>query len=68
MSFRVTGMMIFNNLMSNMRRGSQALGDLQEQMATMRRINRPSDDPAGASRAQSLLSSIDEMLQSLTQL
>ena len=56
MSFRVTGMMIFSNLMSNMRRGSQALGRLQEQMSTQRRINRPSDDPAGASRAQSLLS------------
>ena len=56
MSFRVTGMMIFSNLMSNMRRGSQALGVLQEQMATLRRINRASDDPAGASRAQSLLS------------
>jgi len=63
MSFRVTGMMIFNNLMSNMRRGSQALGDLQEQMATLRRINRPSDDPAGASRAQSLRSGENDYKQ-----
>lgn len=56
MSFRVTGTMIFNRLMSNMRLSTQTIGDLQEQMVTMRRINRPSDDPTGASRAQSLLS------------
>lgn len=56
MSFRVTGTMVFSRLMSNIRQSTQVLSELQEQMASMRRINRPSDDPMGASRSQALLS------------
>jgi len=54
MSFRVTGNMMFSQLMSNMRTGMRTLGNLQEQMVTLRRINRPSDDPFGVAKAQSL--------------
>ena len=63
MSFRITGTMIFNNLMSNMRQSSKLMGDLQEQLVSMRRINRPSDDPIGASQAQSLKSSENDYKQ-----
>ena len=51
MSFRITGNMMFKRLLSNVRIATSTLGDLQEQMVSLRRINRPSDDPAGASRA-----------------
>jgi len=54
MSFRITGNMMFRRLMSNVRTGAKTLGDLQEQMATLRRVNRPSDDPIGAARIANL--------------
>lgn len=54
MSFRITNSMMFNRLMSTLRDSTSDLGKLQEQMVSMRRINRPSDDPSGASRVQTL--------------
>ncbi|HUS58139.1 MAG TPA: flagellar hook-associated protein FlgL [Planctomycetota bacterium] len=57
MSFRVTGTMMFNRLMSNMGQATKTMADLQEQMVSLRRLNRPSDDPIGASRAQLMRSS-----------
>jgi len=57
MSFRVTGTMMFNRLMVNMREATKTMADLQEQMVSLRRINRPSDDATGASRAQMMRSS-----------
>lgn len=54
MSFRITSNMMFKRLLSNVRTATSTLGDLQEQMVSLRRINRPSDDPAGASRAAAL--------------
>jgi len=57
MSFRVTGTMMFNRLMSNMGQATKTMADLQEQMVSLRRLNRPSDDPIGASRSQLMRSS-----------
>ena len=57
MSFRVTSSMAYHRLMANIRQCTATLSDLQEQMVTLRRINRPSDDPLGAGQVQSLRSS-----------
>jgi len=54
MSFRITGNMMFKKLLSNVQTSTAILGDLQEQMVSLRRINRPSDDPTGASRVEAL--------------
>jgi len=66
MSFRVTGNMMFRRLMSNVRTSSTELGVLQEQMVTLRRINRPSDDPTGISKAQILRNSENNYKQYIT--
>jgi flagellar hook-associated protein 3 FlgL len=63
MSSRVTSNIMFKQLMTNMRISTKALGDLQEQMVSLRRINRPSDDPTGASRAQELRNNENEYKQ-----
>jgi flagellar hook-associated protein 3 FlgL len=54
MSFRITGNMMFKRLLSNVRTTTSTLGKLQEQMVSLRRINRPSDDPSGASQVAAL--------------
>jgi flagellar hook-associated protein 3 FlgL len=48
---RVTDTMLTNNALAALDRQRSRLGDLQEQASTLLRINRPSDDPAGAARA-----------------
>ncbi len=57
MSFRITGNMMFKKLLANVRTSTTILGQLQEQMVSLRRINRPSDDPTAASRAAALKTS-----------
>jgi len=63
MSFRITSNMMFERLMSNIRTGARTIGELQEQMVSLRKINRPSDNPAGASRVQALRSSENDYAQ-----
>lgn len=48
---RVTNTLLTNNALAALERQRSRLGDLQEQASTLLRINRPSDDPAGAARA-----------------
>lgn len=47
---RITQNMMSNIFTINLRRQTQAMLQRQEQMATQKRINRPSDDPSGMSR------------------
>ena len=47
MSIRITQPLMYNSMVSNMQTGlSNYMGSV-EQSATQKRINRPSDDPAG---------------------
>ena len=47
---RVTQAMMSNMFVSNLRKQTEAMLQRQEQIATQKRINRPSDDPAGMGR------------------
>jgi flagellar hook-associated protein 3 FlgL len=47
MAGRVTQSMMSSQLIRNLNRNSQKMNDQQNQLATGRRINRPSDDPVG---------------------
>lgn len=47
---RVTRTMMSNVFISNLRRQTEAMLQRQEQIATQKRINRPSDDPSGMGR------------------
>lgn len=60
---RVTDQAFFNNAISSIQRLQTSLNDLQEQVATGRRIQRPSDDPVGASRLLDYRASIDTLAQ-----
>ncbi|MBE3589544.1 MAG: flagellar hook-associated protein FlgL [Firmicutes bacterium] len=44
---RVTSSMVYQQVLGDLRRAQTRLAQLQEQMASGRRINRPSDDPSG---------------------
>jgi|GEM_PF-457013 len=66
MNFRVTGNMMFRRLMTNVRTSARDIGVLQEQMVTLRRINRPSDDPVGIGKAQVLRNSESDYKQYIT--
>jgi flagellar hook-associated protein 3 FlgL len=60
---RITPRMMANVFVGNLRRQSQAMFERQEQISSARRINRASDDPAGAGRVlrgRSVLASIDQ--------
>lgn len=50
MSLRVTQNMLYARALSDIRNSSRGMIDLQEQVATGRRINRPSDDPSAMLR------------------
>lgn len=50
MSMRVTNLMKMNNIMLSLNRRMNNLVEYQEQLATNRRVMRPSDDPTGTSR------------------
>ena len=55
---RVTHSMLFNDALSDLNRLRTSMARTQEQAASGRRINRPSDDPAGAGRVSVLETSI----------
>ena len=46
MTIRITQAMLFSRAIQDLRRGSLGLLRLQEQVASGRLVNRPSDDPA----------------------
>ena len=48
---RITTKILFNNAIDNLRRIETDLAQLQEQLASGLRVNRPSDDPIAARRA-----------------
>jgi flagellar hook-associated protein 3 FlgL len=54
MSMRITNSMIMRTSLNGVHRARQQLSETQEQAATGLRVNRPSDDPAAASRAARL--------------
>src|SRR5512147_1196976 len=47
---RITQNMMSNVFIANLRKQTEAMLRRQEQIATQKRINRPSDDPAGMGR------------------
>lgn len=55
---RVTHHSIQVNTLSNLQRNLSAMGALQEQLSTQKRINRPSDDPTGTVSALQLRASL----------
>lgn len=54
MSVRVPGSIVVRTSLTNLARARARLADTQEQASSNLRINRPSDDPAGAARAAAL--------------
>ena len=50
MSLRITQGMLYSNALGNVQSGLFRYSQLQQEISTGRRINRPSDDPAGALR------------------
>ena len=55
---RVTETIKRDQVLGNIQRNAQKLQDLQLEMATGQRINKPSDDPLGATMAQDLVTNI----------
>lgn len=55
---RITNTMIANTLTRNMNNNLKNLSELQEQIATGRKLNKPSDDPGGLVRSLRLRSDI----------
>ena len=60
---RVSTQSFFQNSIATLQRLQSDLNGLQEQIATGRRIQRPSDDPVGAARSLDLQQSIDTLTQ-----
>ncbi len=60
---RVTDSMLQQTLLADTQRARLRLARTQEQASSGLRINRPSDDPAGASRALALRGSLEEAAQ-----
>jgi flagellar hook-associated protein 3 FlgL len=56
---RVTNQMLSNNFLRDMRTNLNNLSKIQNQMASGKQINRPSDDPAKASKIMQMYSEID---------
>jgi flagellar hook-associated protein 3 len=56
---RITNQMLSNNFLRDMRTNLNNLGTIQTQMASGKQINRPSDDPAKASKIMRMYSEID---------
>jgi flagellar hook-associated protein 3 FlgL len=55
--------MLTRGLLANLEFTTERMAKLQEQIASGRKISRPSDDPAGVRRAASLRSSLTEVTQ-----
>jgi flagellar hook-associated protein 3 FlgL len=67
---RVTQNMVSNLFVRNIQKQTEAMLQRQEQIATQKRINRPSDDPAGMARVldgRSTLAAIDQYGQNIEQ-
>jgi flagellar hook-associated protein 3 FlgL len=67
---RVTQNMMSNLFVRNIQKQTEAMLQRQEQIATQKRINRPSDDPAGMARVldgRSTLAAIDQYGQNIEQ-
>ncbi len=47
---RVSSKVLYNTVMGNMQRNSEKLLDLQNSVSSGKKLNKPSDDPAGAAR------------------
>ncbi len=62
---RITNTMMTNNTMRNVNKSKTNLYSTEQQMATQKKINRPSEDPIVAIRALSLRTSISEITQYL---
>lgn len=60
---RVTNKMMNNNSMLNINKNKEYLDKLNNQMASKKKINRPSDDPVIAIRALKLRSNVTELTQ-----
>lgn len=67
---RITQKMMSDMFVSNLRRQTEAMAQRQEQIATQKRINRPSDDPAGMGRVlagRSELAAIEQYAYNIAQ-
>ena len=67
---RITQNMMSNIFVNNIQKQAEAMLQRQEQLATQKRINRPSDDPAGAARVlngRSTLAAIDQYVENIKQ-
>lgn len=60
---RITSSMIFNQVTRSLQRNLKALADPSERLSTGKRINKPSDDPSGMSRAMDYKARIEENKQ-----
>lgn len=60
---RITDSFRFRTVIENLNRSREKMTDLQEQLATGKRINRPSDDPEAMSNAMKLRSILESNFQ-----
>lgn len=60
---RITDTFRYRTVISNLNRSRERMNDLQEQLATGKRINRPSDDPEAMSNAMKLRSILESNFQ-----
>ena len=60
---RITDRLLVDKVLANIQRNTQRLSDLQDEVATGRRINKPSDDPTGTVSSLILHSTDDENQQ-----
>lgn len=63
MSFRITQGMLYSRALIDVQRGLSRYAQLQTEVATGRRINRPSDDPAAALRILPLRNDLRDLSQ-----
>jgi flagellar hook-associated protein 3 FlgL len=60
---RITDRLLVDKVLGNIQRNTERLADLQDEVATGRRINKPSDDPTGTVSSLILHSTDDENQQ-----
>jgi len=60
---RITDRIVADTLLSSIRKTRNRMNRYQKEMATSKRIDRPSDDPRGAARSMRLRSSLDAIGQ-----
>jgi len=63
---RITNGMMANNVLENILRSSQVLYKTQEQMSSLKKISKPSDDPTNINRIMGFKSGINRMSQYLS--